>query len=104
MLRRLMKANFEIPHRKKNYCVKTEGWQPLPPSKARVNHLELNKVLCQYQFGFRPSHSTCLALIDVIDNIYDQLDARFKVCGIYLDVQKAFDSVSHDILLDKLYL
>ena len=68
------------------------------------NHLELNKVLYQYQFGFRPNHSTCLALIDVIDNIYDQLDARFKVCGIYLDMQKAFDSVSHDILLDKLYL
>jgi Reverse transcriptase (RNA-dependent DNA polymerase) len=68
------------------------------------NHLELNKVLYQYQFGFRPNHSTCLALIDVIDNIYDQLDARFKVCGIYLDVQKAFDSVSHDILLDNLYL
>ena len=69
-----------------------------------VNHLELNNVLYEYQFGFRPNHSTCLALIDVIDNIYEQLDARFKVCGIYLDVQKAFDSVSHNILLDKLYL
>jgi Reverse transcriptase (RNA-dependent DNA polymerase) len=68
------------------------------------NYLELNKVLYQYWLGFRPNRATCHVLIGDIDNIYDQLDARFKVCGIYLDMQKAFDSVSHDILLDKLYL
>jgi hypothetical protein len=65
------------------------------------NHLQLNNVLYKFQFGFKPLHSTSLALIDVIDNLYENLDACSKVCGIYLDLQKAFDSVSHDILLEK---
>jgi hypothetical protein len=67
-------------------------------------YLETNNILYQYQFGFRPKHSTCLALIDVVDGIYEQLDQRSNVCGMYLDVQKAFDSVSHDILLDKMFM
>lgn len=67
-------------------------------------HLQTNNVLYKYQFGFRAKHSTSLALIEVIDNIYEQLDNGSTVCGIYLDLQKAFDSVSHDILLKKMYI
>jgi hypothetical protein len=61
-------------------------------------HLQLNNILYKFQFGFKPLRSTSLALIDVIDNLYENLDACSKVCGIYLDLQKAFDSVSHDSL------
>jgi len=43
-----------------------------------------------------------LALIDV-DEIYNQhLDGHDKVLGIYLDLQKAFDTIDHYILLQKL--
>ena len=49
------------------------------------------------------NHSTCLALIDVIDEIYQHIDEHEKVLGIYLDLQKAFDPVDHSILLYKLY-
>jgi len=66
-------------------------------------YLNANKVLYNYQFGFRPNHSTALALIDALDDVYENLDNGSNVCGIYLDLQKAFDSVSHDILLAKLY-
>jgi len=55
-----------------------------------------------YQFEFRRYHSTTLALIDVVDQIYQHLDNRDMVLGIYLDLQKAFDTVDHDILLAKL--
>ena len=66
-------------------------------------NLENNRILHQYQFGFRSNHSTSLALIDVIDNILQQLDNHNHVIGIYLDLQKAFDTVNHEILLYKLY-
>ena len=60
-------------------------------------------VLYDYQFGFRKYHSTSLALIDVMDDIYQRLDNGNIVIGIYLDLQKAFDTVDHSILLAKLY-
>jgi hypothetical protein len=52
------------------------------------SHLQLNNVLYKYQFGFRAKHSTSLALIEVTDNIYEQLDAGLTVCGVYLDFQR----------------
>jgi len=67
-----------------------------------ISYLERNSILYNYQFGFRKNHSTSLALIDVVDNIYQNLDASLTVAGIYLDLTKAFDTVNHDILLYKL--
>jgi len=72
--------------------------------KSRLySYLETNNVLFDYQFGFRHNHSTTLALIDVVDKLYENLDKHNKVIGIYLDLQKAFDTVNHDILLHKLH-
>ena len=71
--------------------------------KRLYDYLSLNNVLYDYQFGFRKYHSTSLALIDVMDDIYQQLDNSNIVIGIYLDLQKAFDTVDHSILLAKLY-
>jgi len=54
-----------------------------------------NSLLNDYQFGFRRHHSTSLALIDVIDNVYSHLDNKEYVLGIYLDLKKAFSTVDH---------
>jgi len=67
-----------------------------------INYLNVNNILYDYQFGFRRYHSTTLALIDVVDEIYQHLDNRDMVLGIYLDLQKAVDTVDHNILLAKL--
>jgi len=40
--------------------------------------------------------------MEVIDNIYHHLDRHEFIIGIYLNLQKAFDTVNHDILLYKL--
>ena len=64
--------------------------------------LSSQNILYKYQYGFRNRYSTSLALIELTDNLYFQLDKREVLAGIYLDLQKAFDTVNHDILLYKL--
>ena len=66
-------------------------------------HLQVNNVLYEYQFGFRKNFSTILALLDVTDSIYENIDDGNSGVGIYVDLQKAFDTVNHDILLYKLF-
>jgi len=56
--------------------------------KRLYNYLSSNNALYDYQFGFRKYHSTSLALIDVLDDIYHQLDNGNIVIGIYLDVNR----------------
>jgi hypothetical protein len=45
-----------------------------------------------------------LALVDVVDGIYQHVDDNELVIGIYLDLQNAFDIVNHDKLLSELNL
>jgi len=59
-------------------------------------------ILYEHQFGFRKSHSTSMALIDVINMITNKLNCGYKVMGIFMDLQKAFDTVNLDILMQKL--
>ena len=65
--------------------------------------LKKNKVLYDYQFGFRTNYSTSLALMEIVDNCYNNIDQQNIVLGLFLDFEKAFDTVFHPILLDKLY-
>ena len=59
-------------------------------------------VLYDKQFGFRNKHSSNHALIEITEKIREALDKRQFVCGTFIDLQKAFDTVNHDIFLDKL--
>ena len=52
--------------------------------------------------GFQNQHSTNHALTEITEKVKHQCDSGKFACGVFLDFQKAFDTVNHDILLKKL--
>ena len=51
------------------------------------------------QFGFRSKHSTNHALLSIIERIREAIDNNLFTCGVFIDLEKAFDTVNHNILL-----
>jgi hypothetical protein len=70
--------------------------------KQMIKFIDKHKILYLHQYGFRKHFSTCLALIDMIDKIKEAIDKNEYSLGIYLDIKKAFDSLEHSILIEKL--
>ncbi len=67
-----------------------------------TSFLDKHNVIYHKQFGFRRRHSTVHALNTAITQIINGLNNNEVVLGIFLDFSKAFDTVKHNILLDKL--
>ena len=67
-----------------------------------TDFLNQQNLLYDKQFGFRNSHSTTHALTKHTEKIRQACDSGKFACGVFLDFQKAFDTVSHDILLKNL--
>lgn len=67
-----------------------------------VKYLEENQILSQYQHGFRANHSTETAILQFVNNIYKSLEDKLYVVGVFIDLSKAFDSINHNILIDKM--
>jgi hypothetical protein len=71
-------------------------------NKRLINYLETKKLLSCSQFGFRAGTSTSDAVHELTDYIVANLDQKKKVIAIFLDLAKAFDTVSVPILVNKL--
>ena len=67
-----------------------------------LNYLNKNSILSKNQYGFRKNHSTSLALLDLYDKISLAIDRKEFAVGVFLDLSKAFDTLDHNILFEKL--
>ena len=64
--------------------------------------LEENRLLSQSQFGFRLKRSTSTALIAFTDQVLESMDKGCVTETVFLDLRKAFDTVDHLLLINKL--
>lgn len=67
-----------------------------------IKFLSKNKLLSEKQFGFRKDTSTENALCTVTEHIVCALNKEIKVTGIFSDLAKTFDTVSHQITYERL--
>ena len=109
-----LKVSKVIPIYKKGDKLLFSNYRPISllPSLSKIfekiiliqltEYLDKNNIITAHQYGFRKKHSTELAALHLTDHISWELDKKNKPLAIFLDLSKAFDSLSHDILLSKL--
>ena len=66
------------------------------------NYLSKNKILCKFQSGFRSSYSTNSCLVYLTNMISEGFDTGLHTGMILIDLQKAFDTIDHNLLLEKM--
>ena len=66
-----------------------------------MEYLTDNEIQYRYQSGFCKNHSTDTCLSYLTDKILTGFDSGLLTGMILIDLQKAFDTINHDILLKK---
>ena len=105
-----------IPKTNKKNSSDPKDWRPISqialPGKIleKIIHsqisyyLDVNNILSDNQYGFRKERSTSLAIFDVLKNLHENWNQKnFSGC-VFIDFSRAFDSIDHTILAEKLKL
>ena len=64
--------------------------------------LNTNNILSNSQYGFRAHMSTVHAALELTEPIYNYIDSKQHCARVFTDLKKAFDTVNHKLLFDKL--
>ncbi len=95
----------------KNDC---SNYQPITilPSISKIldmamratinNYMDSIDFLSRQQYGFKKNTNTNYALLDIVVKIQDSLDNNILAAGLLIDMTKAFSTVNHHLLLQKL--
>ena len=65
--------------------------------QRRYEHLTKNNLLFDKQFGFRKGHSTELAIIELVNRIYESFNENKYTFGVLVDLSKAFGKVNQNL-------
>ena len=71
-------------------------------SSIIMDHLEEVAPISPNQWGFMPGRSTTSALLSITNTCLQALDDGYDVCTVFFDIRKAFDSVPHRLLMEKM--
>lgn len=69
-----------------------------------LKYIEKHKILNKHQYGFILESNTSTALFDVVSTLQKHQDNKEISVAIFIDLQKAFDTVKRDLLLRKLWI
>ena len=67
-----------------------------------TSFLNARGILYDRQYGFRKKRTTTQAVLDLVTNLYDNISKNKLSSLVAVDLTKAFDTVNHKILLEKL--
>ena len=65
-------------------------------------HFESNNLNDDFQSAYRANHSTETALLHIVNNLLVAIDNRQAVCMVMLDLSAAFDTIDHNIIVERL--
>jgi hypothetical protein len=64
--------------------------------------IDANGILCDEQSGFRKGHSTETSILAVLHDLFAAKHKKLSTIAVFLDLKRAFETVSRDVLIDKL--
>ena len=67
-----------------------------------LDHIRVTRPLSAFQWGFLEGRSTVTALLHITDHWLQALEAGHDICAVFFDFRKAFDSVPHIPLMEKI--